>query len=65
MAESLGGTASLAEQPATMSHASMSAAHRRLVGIKDNLIRLSVGLEDVDDLIGDLDDALAGYRNPT
>ncbi len=56
MAESLGGAASLAEHPATMSHASMPAEHRKKVGIKDNLIRLSVGLENVDDLI----DALKG-----
>ncbi|MGI2336224.1 MAG: trans-sulfuration enzyme family protein [Dehalogenimonas sp.] len=58
LAESLGGPASLAEHPATMSHASMSAEHRKSVGIGDGLIRLSVGLEHVDDLIGDLRQAL-------
>ncbi|MBI4188051.1 MAG: PLP-dependent transferase, partial [Chloroflexi bacterium] len=54
MAESLGGIASLAEHPATMSHASMPKEHRAKVGISDDLIRLSVGLENKDDLIDDL-----------
>lgn len=58
LAESLGGAASLAEHASTMSHASMSEEHRRRVGIKDNLIRLSVGLEHIDDLIADLQQAL-------
>jgi len=58
LAESLGGAASLAEQPATMSHASMPGDVRELCGIKDNLVRLSVGLENVDDLIEDLAQAL-------
>ena len=58
LAESLGGVASLAEQPATMSHASMPKEFREKIGIKDELIRLSVGLEDIDDLIGDLSQAL-------
>ena len=58
MAESLGGAASLAEQPATMSHASMPKAFREKSGIYDELIRLSVGLEDIDDLIADLEQAL-------
>ena len=58
LAESLGGVASLAEHPATMSHASMSEAHREKVGITDRLIRLSVGLENIDDLIEDLEQAL-------
>ncbi|MBI2849797.1 MAG: cystathionine gamma-synthase [Chloroflexi bacterium] len=58
LAESLGGAASLAEQPATMSHASMPKEFREKIGIKDELIRLSVGLEDIDDLIGDLKQAL-------
>ncbi len=59
LAESLGGVASLAEQPATMSHASMPGEVRELCGIKDNLVRLSVGLENLDDLIEDLEQALA------
>ena len=58
LAESLGGAASLAEQPATMSHASMPKEFREKIGIKDELIRLSVGLEDIDDLIGDLSQSL-------
>ncbi|MDO8687846.1 MAG: cystathionine gamma-synthase [Dehalococcoidales bacterium] len=57
LAESLGGAASLAEQPATMSHASMPKEFREQIGIKDELIRLSIGLEDIDDLIGDLSQA--------
>ena len=58
LAESLGGVASLAEHPGTMSHASMDKDHREKVGITDELIRLSVGLENVDDLIEDLEQAL-------
>ena len=58
LAESLGGAASLAEQPATMSHASMLAKHRKKAGINDELIRLSVGLENADDLVEDLSQAL-------
>ena len=63
LAESLGGAASLAEHPATMSHASMSPEHRAAVGIGDGLIRLSVGLEHADDLIADLAQALSGIRD--
>ena len=58
LAESLGGVASLAEHPATMTHASMPKDYREKVGITDELIRLSVGLENVDDLIEDLRQAL-------
>jgi len=58
LAESLGGVASLAEHPATMTHASMPKDYREKVGITDELIRLSVGLENVDDLIEDLHQAL-------
>jgi len=58
LAESLGGVASLAEHPATMSHASMPKDYREKVGITDGLIRLSVGLENIDDLIEDLGQAL-------
>ncbi|HUU64248.1 MAG TPA: PLP-dependent aspartate aminotransferase family protein [Dehalococcoidia bacterium] len=58
LAESLGGVDSLVEHPATMSHASMPEKVRRGVGITDSLIRLSVGLENVDDLIEDLAQAL-------
>lgn len=59
LAVSLGAVESLIEQPASMSHASYDAADRRAHGIHDELIRLSVGLEDFDDLREDLDQALA------
>ncbi len=58
LAESLGGVASLAEHPATMTHASMPEDYRKKVGITDQLVRLSVGLENIDDLIDDLRQAL-------
>jgi cystathionine gamma-lyase/cystathionine beta-lyase len=58
LAESLGGVDSLAEHPATMSHAAMPEKFRKKVGINDNLIRLSIGLDNVDDLIEDLEQAL-------
>jgi cystathionine gamma-lyase/cystathionine beta-lyase len=58
LAESLGGVDSLAEHPATMSHASMSKEFREKVGISDNLVRLSVGLENIEDIIEDLEQAL-------
>jgi len=60
LAESLGGVASLAEHPATMSHASMPQEHRTKVGITDSLIRLSVGLEHIEDILEDLHQALEG-----
>ncbi|MBM3438093.1 MAG: cystathionine gamma-synthase [Bacteroidetes bacterium] len=59
LAESLGGVESLVGHPATMTHASIPKAEREANGLKDSLIRLSVGIEHVDDLIGDLDVALA------
>jgi cystathionine gamma-lyase len=59
LAESLGGVESLIEHPAIMTHASVPADVRTSLGITDNLVRLSVGIEDVDDLIADLDQALA------
>ena len=58
LAESLGGVASLADHAATMTHASMPKEARRKAGITDELIRLSVGLENIDDLIEDLGQAL-------
>lgn len=57
-AESLGGVESLIEHPAIMTHASVPPAMRERLGISDGLIRLSVGIEDVDDLIDDLRQAL-------
>lgn len=58
LAESLGGVESLIEVPAIMTHASIPKALREQAGIKDGLIRLSVGIEYVDDLLADLDTAL-------
>jgi cystathionine gamma-lyase/cystathionine beta-lyase len=58
LASSLGGVESLAEHPATLSHASMPKEHREKVGITDELVRLSAGLENIDDLIDDLRQAL-------
>ncbi len=58
LAESLGGVVSLAEHPASMSHASMPEDYRKKVGITDQLVRLSVGLENIDDLTEDLGQAL-------
>jgi cystathionine gamma-lyase len=58
LAESLGGVESLVDHPAIMTHASVPAAERAKLGISDTLIRLSVGIEDVDDLVADLERAL-------
>jgi cystathionine gamma-synthase len=58
LAESLGGVESLIAHPATMTHASMAPQARRTAGIADSLLRLSVGIEDGDDLLRDLDAAL-------
>jgi len=55
LAESLGGVESLVEHPAIMTHASVPKKVRESIGLSDNLIRLSVGLEDVNDLIADLE----------
>jgi cystathionine beta-lyase/cystathionine gamma-synthase len=60
LAESLGGVESLIEHPAIMTHASVPAATRAELGISDTLCRLSVGIEDVDDLRADLAHALSG-----
>ena len=59
LAESLGGVESLIGHPATMTHASIPKEERLKVGLTDSLIRLSIGIEDVDDLIADLNTALA------
>jgi cystathionine beta-lyase len=59
LAESLGGVESLANHPALMTHASIPADKRAEVGITDDLVRLSVGIEDADDLIADLEQALS------
>lgn len=60
LAESLGGVESLIEHPPSMTHASIPAEQRRASGLDDGLVRLSVGVEHPDDLIADLDQALAG-----
>lgn len=59
LAESLGGVESLIEHPAIMTHASLPKEKREELGIKDNFIRLSVGIEDVEDLKADIDQALS------
>jgi cystathionine gamma-lyase len=59
VAESLGGVESLAGHVVTMSHSSVPAADRASMGITDDLVRLSVGIEDVRDLVADVDQALA------
>ena len=59
LAESLGGVESLINHPASMTHASIPKEERERLGITDNLIRLSVGIEDIDDLLADLKQALA------
>jgi len=58
LAESLGGVETLISHPATMTHASVDADKRKRLGITDGLVRISVGLEDTDDIIADLDQAL-------
>ena len=59
LAVSLGGVETLIEHPASMTHASMSKEARDAAGFTDGLVRYSVGIEDVEDLIADLDQALA------
>tara|TARA_Y100001954_G_C15797437_1_gene598383 strand:+ start:789 stop:1934 length:1146 start_codon:yes stop_codon:yes gene_type:complete len=58
LAESLGGVESLIGHPASMTHAAIPKAEREITGVVDSLIRLSVGIEDVEDLVEDLDQAL-------
>ena len=59
LAESLGGVESLIEHPAIMTHATIPLPSRQKLGIGDALVRLSVGIEDIDDLTADLSRALA------
>jgi len=61
LAESLGGVESLICLPASMTHASVPPERRAKIGIGDGLIRLSCGVEDVEDLIEDLDQAFQGF----
>ncbi len=58
LAESLGGVESLANHPAMMTHASIPAEKRAELGITDDLVRLSAGIEDIEDLLQDLEQAL-------
>ena len=60
LAESLGGVETLICHPATMTHAAVGAEGRRRLGITDGLVRVSVGIEDVEDLVADLGAALDG-----
>ncbi len=58
LAESLGGVETLISHPATMTHASVPADRRAAIGITDGLVRISAGIEDIDDLVEDLTQAL-------
>jgi cystathionine gamma-lyase/cystathionine beta-lyase/cystathionine gamma-lyase/homocysteine desulfhydrase len=59
LGESLGGVETLISHPSTMTHAALGAEGRKAIGLTDGMVRLSVGVEDVEDLIADLDQALA------
>jgi cystathionine beta-lyase/cystathionine gamma-synthase len=59
LAESLGGVETLISHPATMTHAALGEKGRREIGLTDGMVRISVGIEDVDDLLADLEQALA------
>jgi len=59
LAESLGGVESLVNHPETMTHASVPQALREQLGINANLLRFSIGIEDADDLVADVSQALA------
>jgi cystathionine beta-lyase/cystathionine gamma-synthase len=60
LAESLGGVETLISHPATMTHASVPPEQRKKIGVTDGLVRISVGIEDVEDIIADLAQALQG-----
>lgn len=62
LAESLGDIESLLEHPAIMTHSSIPVEQRLKIGISDSMVRLSIGLEDVEDLIADLDQALNAMK---
>ncbi len=59
LGESLGGVETLISHPATMTHAALGEKGRKQIGLTDGMVRISVGIEDVDDLLADLDQALA------
>jgi cystathionine beta-lyase/cystathionine gamma-synthase len=65
LAESLGGVETLISHPASMTHFSVPPDQRAKLGITDGLVRISVGIEDVDDLIADLENAFAGIGGAT
>jgi cystathionine gamma-lyase/cystathionine beta-lyase/cystathionine gamma-lyase/homocysteine desulfhydrase len=59
LGESLGGVETLISHPATMTHAALGEKGRKEIGLTDGMVRISVGIEDVNDLLADLDQALA------
>jgi cystathionine beta-lyase/cystathionine gamma-synthase len=59
LGESLGGVETLISHPATMTHAALGEKGRKAIGLTDGMVRISVGIEDVDDILADLDEALA------
>ena len=59
LGESLGGVETLISHPATMTHAAIGVEGRRKIGLTDGMVRISVGVEDVNDIIADLEQALA------
>jgi cystathionine gamma-lyase/cystathionine beta-lyase/cystathionine gamma-lyase/homocysteine desulfhydrase len=59
LGESLGGVETLISHPATMTHAALGEKGRRAIGITDGMVRISVGIENIEDLLSDLDQALA------
>ena len=65
LAESLGGVESLVDHPASMTHASIPKSEREKVGLKDGLVRFSVGIEDEKDLINDIDSAFKSWIQVT
>ena len=64
LAVSLGGIETLIQHPASMTHAAMSRQHRLAAGITDGLVRVSIGCEDVEDLIADFEQAFAAVEVP-
>jgi cystathionine beta-lyase/cystathionine gamma-synthase len=62
LAESLGGVETIITHPATMTHAAIPPERRQQIGVTDGLVRISVGIEDVEDIIADIDGALNGKR---
>jgi cystathionine gamma-lyase/cystathionine beta-lyase/cystathionine gamma-lyase/homocysteine desulfhydrase len=59
LGESLGGVETLISHPATMTHAALGEKGRKAIGITDGMVRISVGIEDLDDILADLDQALS------